>query len=153
MTEKQPSADAMEAAIAAADRYTTDYRCGTAGLRHDIALALDAFAARSRREAVTQFAAGIMHGDQPHRDWLASAAKAFNEGATLAPEPVARSRWRPIAEAPKDDTHILVYAPEDFNPAGHYFLACWYEGDQWDFSEGICDPTHWQPLPEPPSCP
>ncbi len=48
MTEKQPSADAMEAAIAAADRYTTDYRCGTAGLRHDIALALDAFAPHDR---------------------------------------------------------------------------------------------------------
>lgn len=77
--------------------------------------------------------------------------------------------WLPIASAPKDGTHVLVcFAEPPFHtlwtfqqrPAtvahfwegegapdrGWYLSVCWYEQD-----DPMTTPTHWQPLPEPPS--
>lgn len=76
-------------------------------------------------------------------EWCASAA--------LVPAGEADG-WRPIAEAPRDGTPVLVaIAGGDFN-AGTA---------QWDVDRGCwtypcavhgpgLDPTHWMPLPEPP---
>ncbi len=60
-----------------------------------------------------------------------------------------RAGWRDIASAPKDGSDILAYLPNfdcrsvvhwaRINNSGH-----WYDG--WH----VVNPTHWQPLPEPP---
>jgi len=65
--------------------------------------------------------------------------------------------WQPIESAPKDED-VLIYMPDDGETEiaiGHCFGDddCWYPAD-----EAICDggpwpfqPTHWMPLPPPPS--
>lgn len=72
--------------------------------------------------------------------------------------------WRPIATAPKDGTPIRIYADglkdEDFNPSGSV-EGFWQDGEGWlgavwnpqhDYWMALpMKPTHWQPLPEPPS--
>lgn len=84
----------------------------------------------------------------------------------------ANMEWQPIETAPKDGTWILVYCddPDDMYEAlddsfenrpvsaqwttnlngltveGHWQFA-WFDGGYY----GDCKPTHWMPLPEPPS--
>lgn len=80
------------------------------------------------------------------------------------------SEWRPIETAPKDGTPILVAGGEDDNtkyadPDIRAFMraptrAMW-DGDGWliTLAEAACvgverlTPTHWMPLPTPPSAP
>lgn len=60
--------------------------------------------------------------------------------------------WRPIETAPVDGTHVLVWD-------GYVVLAHssdpehWYESDSSDPVSGSerVHPTHWMPLPEPPT--
>jgi hypothetical protein len=77
------------------------------------------------------------------------------------------SEWQPIDTAPKDGTYVLVCggvtADED-EPRGHAvaqwsnwlngrrlkngrWMFAWYDGGYYGNYE---NPTHWQPLPEPP---
>jgi hypothetical protein len=73
----------------------------------------------------------------------------------------AEARWRPIETAPKDETIILV---GNFRNAWSFFqhVVYWNDTDlgtpehPWritDTDQGIHKdyPTHWQPLPAPPS--
>jgi hypothetical protein len=65
--------------------------------------------------------------------------------------------WQPIETAPKDGAHVLV-GRVGVSPA-----RAWFEGDRWWMhgcgpnSRNVADltgrfaPTHWMPLPEPPS--
>lgn len=58
--------------------------------------------------------------------------------------------WQPIDTAPRDYTEILVYDPE------HECFVAWYEyhRHEWRWSPhdaGWCNPTHWMPLPPPPT--
>lgn len=53
--------------------------------------------------------------------------------------------WKPIESAPKDGTLIRV---RQRNCAVRH--ARW-KHERWEFVEYEgCNPTHWQPLPEPP---
>lgn len=62
--------------------------------------------------------------------------------------------WKPIATAPRDGRDVLVFGD------GSYAVACW-NGQEWrdmgDIGWAGMDghngnqPTHWMPLPEPPS--
>ena len=64
---------------------------------------------------------------------------------TAASQP-AETRWQPIATAPKDGTPLLVY-DRDCGVLQGYFDSTdghWY-GGIW------IQPTHWMPLPSPPS--
>lgn len=61
--------------------------------------------------------------------------------------------WQPIATAPKDGTEILI-AREGRKD---YLIAAWREyGNEFLWCErglrfhALAEPTHWQPLPEPP---
>lgn len=56
--------------------------------------------------------------------------------------------WQPIETAPKDKADIIL-AFDGISAPGH-----WIGDEWWWFSsgeEGPCDPTHWMPLPEPPT--
>jgi len=67
------------------------------------------------------------------------------------PPPSNSSGWQPIETAPRDGTWVLVYA-------GDTHVACFSDytsKDQW-WTQGASllsdpHPTHWQPLPPPPS--
>lgn len=80
------------------------------------------------------------------------------ENARLAEEN-ARLRdavaWRPIATAPKDGTHILLYVGEGaaVNMTGGFWddhpkCRCWIAGG---YMRKRFPPTHWMPLPEAPN--
>ncbi len=75
------------------------------------------------------------------------------------------SEWQPIKTAPKDGTDILACEPVD----GLYMMSvcCWQDAEFWDpknqrkkirkgwMIAGADEtyPTHWMPLPPPPSSP
>lgn len=67
--------------------------------------------------------------------------------------------WRPISSAPKDGTTVMVYVP-DFEK----ITEAWFceQTGLWPHSAAYSDegepcnvgqPTHWRPLPEPPTTP
>lgn len=65
------------------------------------------------------------------------------------------SEWQPISTAPKDGTDILLgmYRPEFVDPI--VMNSCWLDreerGGHWMDWDGCPTPTHWMPLPEPPT--
>jgi hypothetical protein len=63
------------------------------------------------------------------------------------------SEWQPIETAPKDGTELLLYGP--FVPTGGTYMDIgrWtdYADGFWDWSADDSQPTHWMPLPSPPS--
>lgn len=71
--------------------------------------------------------------------------------------PMDENGWLPIETAPKDGSSILVgLQPRPTDPCGAVDQAEWDDG--WIAIGGKCDagnglgyePTHWQPLPNPP---
>ena len=83
--------------------------------------------------------------------------------------------WLPIESAPKDGTHVLLYARDcgyihdECDVQIGFWLGMMYgslsvNGEEWtgwlsvstydnghgDSENGRLSPTHWQPLPEPP---
>lgn len=74
--------------------------------------------------------------------------------------------WRPIETAPKDETDVLLYFPleglSDTHPK--IVIGWWRQNDHWPETSGwvfqnravraysdAYQPTHWRPLPAPPS--
>ena len=63
----------------------------------------------------------------------------------------AEHKWRPISEAPKDGTPILLARPDLISPVtvGYWSMgACDWFCPLWNFPE--VKPTHFQPLPKGP---
>jgi hypothetical protein len=70
------------------------------------------------------------------------------------------SAWKPIETAPKDGSTLLLYCPDGDLPADRVVGGWWDDfgpyrkemgGDGvWSF-DLPGEPTHWMPLPEPPS--
>ena len=64
---------------------------------------------------------------------------------------LAKTEWQPIESAPMDGKSILV--TDGFEVCDAYFRGGdWWQyecGDDW-YSTSI-NPTHWMPLPEPPT--
>ncbi len=76
-------------------------------------------------------------------------------------EVLAVSQWQPIETAPKDGTPVLVYAqldPPEKWAAYMRDLPPLIAITSWHHDAGFCvcevrEPTHWMPLPDPPSKP
>ena len=101
--------------------------------------------------------------------WLESASDYTRlddsiKAAILAYESAKpKEGWRDIASAPKDGTAILLYGPGVLNRDGRTSMYAraqhvgwahdvdghllWYTRDP----RVTCRPTHWRPLPDPPS--
>jgi hypothetical protein len=56
--------------------------------------------------------------------------------------------WQPIETAPRDGTKFLCWVPR--GPYEGISINRWKEGYWWCTSRAN-PPTHWMPLPEPPS--
>jgi Protein of unknown function (DUF551) len=61
-----------------------------------------------------------------------------------------KSCWQSMETAPRDGTVISLWA------AGAYYPECYFEYGRWVLGNGgwtayIQHPTHWMPLPQPPS--
>ena len=62
------------------------------------------------------------------------------------------SEWKPIKTAPKDGTRVLLY-DADGTSIGHYSVHRRISSEYgWLGEDGfpLVNPTHWQPLPDPP---
>jgi hypothetical protein len=69
--------------------------------------------------------------------------------------------WQPIETAPRDGTRILVYDPSE-SEGGPVLAAYWSDSVWWQDAWMVWDcrsdgwqvsPTHWMPLPSPPTGP
>lgn len=110
--------------------------------------------------------------DDSRNDPAVGLSSAHDGDRPRAPqsEPLAESgvavprapRWEPIETAPKDGTEVLVASPgRHHQPADRSYVAAaryhdgegWYEvnNDPTDIWGGPLYPTHWMPLPLPPS--
>jgi hypothetical protein len=70
---------------------------------------------------------------------------------TREPDTAGREEWQPIETAPKDGTRVLVW----WEHWSAYPVVSYFKHGRWNgeiaCSEGDEQPTHWQPLPEPPA--
>lgn len=66
---------------------------------------------------------------------------------------VAEPTWpRPIADAPRDGSRVLVWVPPE-SPYGGEWDTAYFSGDytEWQLDNGLpVEPTHYVPLPEAP---
>lgn len=64
------------------------------------------------------------------------------------------SEWMPIETAPKDGTRILISSPTDGVLSSHFDGGNW-QGRPWrpvrSAEYEASKPTHWMPLPAPPT--
>lgn len=82
----------------------------------------------------------------------ASAANSSTEcdGAKVG------TAWRPIESAPREGDEILIARCARQTALGGVWVmhVAWYDchNGRWRTigAEGLVEPTHWQPLPEPP---
>ncbi len=94
---------------------------------------------------------------------IADTVALFQPVAAPASEAALREpdQWRPISEAPKDGTVILLHSPGMEPPVS---VGCWDEQSSWregepvgwlhveiDFMGSHARPTHFMPLPAPPA--
>ena len=67
------------------------------------------------------------------------------------------TEWRPIKDAPRDGTDILVWGKRCSHLVVYFDDMCPMAGRShpWMTATGDCyakdDPTHWMPLPDPPA--
>lgn len=68
------------------------------------------------------------------------------------------SGWRPIETAPKDGSLVDLWVGGHRVPDCHWTGVIWYSphwkydcGAEIDPARGDPDPTHWMPLPDPPT--
>jgi hypothetical protein len=94
-------------------------------------------------EAMRPFVVAAMRGGGSVNDCIRAALAAADAAA-----------WRPISEAPKDGTSILVYRVNTkLDAAIQPISTDWWSTHhkQWMKSNAYSQPTHWMPLPAPPA--
>jgi hypothetical protein len=83
---------------------------------------------------------------QTMRALLSRAEKAEAENERLR----AAQAWQPIKTAPRDGTKILSFVWTIYQ--GGVVVAHWDDNDGFiDCDSDFWEPTHWLPLPEPPT--
>ncbi|MDP9196105.1 MAG: DUF551 domain-containing protein [Pseudomonadota bacterium] len=101
---------------------------------------------------------GVWFGEKPEGEtgnfwWRKHLRKALNTRANIPSQ-----EWRPIEEAPKDGTNVLLFNPAKGTTPFRVREAKWCVtksgGSTWRLSSGPFwahnEPTHWMPLPPPP---
>jgi hypothetical protein len=67
-------------------------------------------------------------------------------------EALLMSKWQPIATAPKDQPTAIIVAEKNGGGMAWASSAYWIERGYWsDGVERLRDPTHWMPMPTPPT--
>ena len=69
--------------------------------------------------------------------------------------------WQPIETAPRDGTRVLVFDPMHGQRVAQLMASLEDRDEQWIYARTtgreaiafLCRPTHWRPLPPPPSDP
>jgi hypothetical protein len=116
--------------------------------------------------------------DDGDETWVGDAVWESSSGVSrrAAARLIARAalnaipRWRPIESAPKDGRFVLLHVPNDQLESGAVTVGAYYKPEEraedgkflkghWDGWLGMdadvlsswCEPTHWMPLPEPPT--
>ncbi|UYW33673.1 DUF551 domain-containing protein [Methylorubrum extorquens] len=122
-------------------------------------------AAESLREAIEELSAAVTAA---HDDYMSfgryegwnrintaeqALCRLLEPALAARPEAPSDAGWRDISTAPKDGSYVLGYGPHESR--GHYVDAISYWQDGWPirFMHGFGEPTHWMPLPTPPSDP
>ena len=82
------------------------------------------------------------------RDLTIGERKAYDQGYMEGFD-LAR-QWQPVATAPKDGTHVLIYASPRDGLEGFQTVAAYHDDAGWCVCE-LRYATHWMPLPAPPS--
>lgn len=68
--------------------------------------------------------------------------------------------WRPIETAPRDGTEILVFEPAKGEYGSQYIAVVSFKEQGWNGPKWyetlneehtVDEPTHWMPLPKPPT--
>lgn len=67
-----------------------------------------------------------------------------------------KDNWQPIETAPKDWSNVILYLADEQDTViqGYYDVEalCWRSMASINTHyNGVCEPTHWMPLPNPPS--
>ncbi len=91
-------------------------------------------------------------------DYLAPAlAEAMRDHRLQSIAALGAENWQPIETAPRDGDVILVFCPRVGVTEAQYehqAVEPFWNYDVWDIKfqeEHRCDPTHWRPLPSPPT--
>ena len=90
------------------------------------------------------------------RPWKASEAidqLVILEAAAEIERLRAASQWQPISTAPTDGSRVVVWRPhEDKQHPAHIGIDLCADVDcLWMYSRRGQQPTHWMPLPSPPT--
>jgi hypothetical protein len=105
------------------------------------------------------------NGPTDDEAWLKAvdAIMALFANPEQSPEPVQNlhefdGEWRDIASAPKDGTHFLASVDGEvrlvaWGKTSHVPMYGFCLADQGVEDFDLCKPTHWRPLPAPPSNP
>jgi hypothetical protein len=102
------------------------------------------------REAADELCAG---GFPCHTEVLAGLARF--EALIRADAYEQAAKWQPIETAPQIEFQTILLGRE--GKANGSAMPCFWDGENWKcatiFGQGIVyrDPTHWMPLPKPPS--
>lgn len=86
-------------------------------------------------------------------DMATAAAQGFRDGAASTAPPAAQAGgWLPIEGAPKDKSNIVLLRQPCGSIANGFWLAEAYAGNgAWVWPYVHKTPTHWMPLPPPPT--
>jgi hypothetical protein len=81
----------------------------------------------------------------------AYVSKAITNAADAILADFHVAQWRPIEEAPKEGTHILVWCSVERVCTTVWWQGAWYGTDPMHRLNWIQNPTAWQPLPPNPT--
>ena len=89
-----------------------------------------------------------MLDDKSYKGCGKRAGKKLGEAMCEILKPYIKDSWQPIETAPKDGEYILAaHESGHVNIMQYCFDGCWRSNTN-DIAKW--NPTHWQPLPEPP---